>query len=565
MSLLLGTLYILVIGAVTVCMTVLFLMGKKEKYNKIYMGCQGMVICWCLSQILILLSDTEWQLKLSYLIGNIGICFVGAFWFEFACVYGRKRLPKVVLYLPFAFSLVHYISVLTNRWHHLYYTTFSKDSITHGPLFYSNVIETYLFVCIGAILLYQSISKELRLSKVLEKEGMNAQLLIIAAVLVPITFNAFYLTGWVRVSFDITPLGFGISGILVLLATIKYRFMEVNIAAFNTVLSGLSDGVVIFDRQDKCTFYNDSFLRLIGKREKHVRNGVEEVKSHILQMEPFEENVYIDENGRYLQVQSYQEVICEEDDCGMQLKEVSLEQIGKHLPTVFVLKDMSRYYELLAQTKKLALTSEKLALEKERNRIAQQVHDTAGHTLTMIQSYMKLAIVSNEQEDNEKVQEYLEGAGTLTSQGIKELRESINLLRKEAESEMVTQGILQLADQVKEIPVEVTVQGEDAEKYSHLSRILYDCVRESITNTLKYADASKMDIVLRFKETAVEVMIADDGKGCNDIQDNNGLAGIRQRIENAGGSVKFMSGEGEGFLTRISVPIEKILCNSSLG
>ena len=47
-------------------------------------------------------------------------------------------------------------------------------------------------------------------------------------------------------------------------------------------------------------------------------------------------------------------------------------------------------------------------------------------------------------------------------------------------------------------PVEVTVRGEDKEEYSYLGRICYDCVRESITNTLKYGNASKMDIVLRF-------------------------------------------------------------------
>lgn len=555
MSLVLGALYVLVIGAVTVSMTVLFLMGKKEFYNKIYMGCQGMVICWCLSQIMILLAGTEEQLHFSYMIGNIGICFIGAFWFGFACAYGGKKLPKFLLLLPFVLSAAHYGIVLTNDWHHLYYTTFSKLEITHGPLFYTNVVETYLFVSIGAMILYKSIANEFRVSKMWKQDGMHAKLLIIAAVLVPITFNAFYLMGWIRVSFDITPLGFGISGILVLLATIKYRFMEVNIAAFNTVLSGLSDGVVIFDRHDKCTFYNDSFMRLTGNAQKQIPKGSVEVAEQICQLEQIEENVYLDDSGCYLQIQPYQERTSDEEDGTMRLQEVAIGDVKQGVPTVFVLKDISRYYELLAQTKELAVTNEKLALERERNRIAQQVHDTAGHTLTMIQSYMKLALVSNEKNEADKVQEYLNGAGNLTSKGIRELRESINQLRKEAESELVTQGILQLADQVKEIPVEVTVQGEDAEKYSHLSRILYDCVRESITNTLKYANASKMDIVLRFKENAVEVMIADDGIGCSEIKDNNGLFGIRERVENAGGTVKFMSGDGEGFMTRISIGI----------
>lgn len=51
-------------------------------------------------------------------------------------------------------------------------------------------------------------------------------------------------------------------------------------------------------------------------------------------------------------------------------------------------------YRFINFRRELAIAGEKLLLEQERNRIAQQVHDTAGHTLTMIQSYMKLAEIS---------------------------------------------------------------------------------------------------------------------------------------------------------------------------
>jgi signal transduction histidine kinase len=110
---------------------------------------------------------------------------------------------------------------------------------------------------------------------------------------------------------------------------------------------------------------------------------------------------------------------------------------------------------------------------------------------------------------------------------------------------------------VKEIPVEVTVKGEDSEKYSHLSKVLYDCTRESITNTLKYANASKMEIVIKFKENSVDLIISDDGDGCDEIKDNNGLLGIKERVKKAGGTVRFISEKGEGFLTRINVAVKK--------
>lgn len=425
MAFVLGIIYILVIGAVLVSMAVLLLKGQKELYNRIYLGCQGLVVLWCVSQLLLLLVETETQLALTYGIGNIGICFLGTFWYYFAVIYTGGKWKGARKILPCTVSVFHYGMMLTSGWHHLYYVRFGINEIEYGVLFYTNVVTTYILVIMGAVILYRNLDKE--------ADAGGAKGLIIASVLIPIFLNAVNLSGMLETSFDITPLGFGVSIICVLMATLKYRFLDLN--------------------------------------------------------------------------------------------------------------------------KELEITNEKLILAKERNRIAQEVHDTAGHTLTMIQSYMKLAQVANSKEESEQVKEYLEEARGLTNQGIKELRESINQLREGENYELVTQGIMQLANQVKEIPVEVTVQGEDAECYSHLSRILYECVRETITNTLKYANATKMEIVVRFAKESVEVVIADDGVGCNQIEDNNGLRGIRERVKKQGGKVRFISSEGEGFLTRIHLDL----------
>ena len=451
MGFVLGVIYVLVVGAVLVSMAALYLLVPDRRYKWMYLGCQAAVVVWCMSQIFLLLSETGWQLVTSYVVGNIGICAIGALWYCFACEYAGKKQSSAMKYIPGIVAVFHYLMVITSPVFHLYYKRFDFDRVEHGVFFYTNVIATYIFVVMGAVLLYIDMGKDTAAvnKKTAEKgrvfsghkdeaaksdSARNGQLLIVASVLIPVFLNAVYLSGLVNSTFDITPLGFGISIILVLFATMKYHFMDF-------------------------------------KRE-------------------------------------------------------------------------------------LAITNEKLLLEKERNRIAQQVHDTAGHTLTMIQSYMKLAQVSNDKGDSKETGTYLSEARTLTSHGIKELREAINEMRQGEDYELVTQGIMQLAGQVKEIPCEVTVKGDDGEKYSHLSKMLYDCTRESITNTLKYADASRMDIVLKFGSDCLDLMISDDGKGCDEIKDNNGLAGIRQRVEKAGGTVRFISAKGEGFLTRIHVKLK---------
>ena len=422
-TLILTLIFIAVIGAVLFCMAALLFRGDGSACNWAYFICQGTVVVWCASQILQMMAKTRGELAAAFLIGNVGICFVGSTWFYFAMLYAERKLRGLVKVLPGAISAFFYLSVLTNELHHLYYRDFSLDNVSHGPLFFANVTCTYFFTLTGAVVLYVKMGKKHPL----------ARKLVVASVLVPLVLNAIYLMGFVAPSFDITPLGFGISIFLVMMAAFKYRFMNLK--------------------------------------------------------------------------------------------------------------------------KELAITNEKLLLEQERNRIAQQVHDTAGHTLTMIQSYVKLAEISAGKENFEEARQYLAEARQLTGNGIRELRESINVLRQEAEYELVTQGVMQLANQMKEIPVEVTVRGEDSKKYSHLSKTVYDTVRECITNTMKYAEASKMDVIIRFQERGLEVVVADDGKGCEEIKDNNGLRGIRERVQKAGGTVKFQSSPGEGFLTRVRLPI----------
>ena len=466
MRFLLGVIYIIVTGAVLVSQAALVCLGKKCGSNRMYFGCLAMVVIWCSSQLMQLMCTGELQLRFTYLYGNIGICFIGVTWLYFALYYRHEKYEKlraegendpgeeqdglagaekgisaVIIkhgsflgkfrFLPVIISAVLYLSIVTNDLHHLYYSHFGEDYVEHGPLFYVNVFFSYFFVFLGALILY--INYEGGIDREKAKDVDRGRLLIVTSVLAPVFFNALYLFGLIQADFDITPLGFAISELLVMMATFKYQFIDLR--------------------------------------------------------------------------------------------------------------------------KELALTNEKLLLSQERNRIAQQVHDTTGHTLTMLSSYMKLAEVSVTDEKKDEALEYIRDARTLASGGITELRETINLLRSAPEHELVTQGIMQLAGRVKEIPVEVTIQGEDSKKYSHLSGVIYETARESVTNALKYANATRIDIVLKFYENGLDMTIADDGCGCAEITETNGIRGIRERIKKAGGEVRFISSEGGGFLTRVKLKV----------
>ncbi len=120
----------------------------------------------------------------------------------------------------------------------------------------------------------------------------------------------------------------------------------------------------------------------------------------------------------------------------------------------------------------------------------------------------------------------------------------------------VTQGIRQLAEQVQEMEIEIDIQGEDGEPYTPLAPVVYSCLREAITNALKYAHATHMDVIVKFAADRLSLYIFDNGWGCAVIQENNGLRGIRDRARQAGGSVRVMSAEGEGFQIVLELPLQ---------
>ena len=89
----------------------------------------------------------------------------------------------------------------------------------------------------------------------------------------------------------------------------------------------------------------------------------------------------------------------------------------------------------------------------------------------------------------------------------------------------------------------------------YLSDVLYENLREAVTNTLKYGNADKMDVIVRFGDTELDMFIFDNGNGCSDIHYGNGLKGMRERTSAAGGTIQFISAQQERFRIIIKLPL----------
>ncbi len=520
--------YFLGLSVLTACVCWLMIRGDHSPATYYFIGNHLSLALWLVSEILIMQAVTEHQLWLSYLVGNVGIAFVGSFWLMFSLSYMGKEIPRALSGTLFCISLASLAAILTNPRHHLYYTEFGFDGRAYGPFFYAGQIYIYTALVAGIIIICMVCFRDRTRSR-------GQAVLISIATIIPMTLNLLSLVRIIRTRIAITPLSFALSGMLVLLATYRYDFLNVNAVAFEDAFNTIEEGVIVFNSRGRITYLSRAARELLGVgQEARFDDLVEELLGENESAEIF----------RYDKTISLRRYRC-------------LDEQGSTLAHIIICSDATHYYELVDRTEQLAEAEQRLAIEKERSRIAQEVHDTAGHTLTMITSLARLAgsVAGRlpESADTEELRGYLQETESLSRSGVTQLRCSINDLRDDSFLRSVTGAVRMLCDSVRDMTAELTVQGEETDRFKPYIRLIYDNVRELITNCLRYAKADRMDIILRFADDALELYVFDNGGGSGEIKEGNGLRGIRERTEGAGGTVTFAA--DEGFRTIIRIPL----------
>lgn len=528
MKLFLTVMYVFGIISMSVSVCWLFMRANRNRQTYCFVICQILIIIWSASQLIRLEATSLIQLFRAYCTGNFAICFIGGVWLIFSKFYLGEKINKAVTVAVIMVSVFNYAAFLTNNFHHMYYSHFSTEEVKTNFIFYENIIYTYICMILGIINILRRLRRE-------KNKRIGQTVLVICAVMLPLAANAIYLGGNRIIKFDITPLTFGFSSIMILFAIYKYGFLNVNAMAYEKIFESISERVFIFNAKGRITYSNNASESLSA--EVNSIKDIELNEELANRSDSFCETDVIDECRR-LHIKRYNYFAND----------------GILMSSVFIISDITRYYELIERNEELSVAKEKLAVERERNRIAQEVHDTAGHTLTMLNSLSKLAGAELAGGRTVKAAEYIDESVKIASEGITQLRMSVNNLKQGKYCCNVTSGIRELISEIKEKEVELCIQGSDGIKYSDCSSVLYQCCREAITNCLRYSEADRIDIILKFLENSVELYIIDNGKGCEKISYGNGLNGISERTAKAGGKAVFSSSIGNGFSVSIKIP-----------
>ncbi|MGL5822699.1 MAG: sensor histidine kinase, partial [Sarcina sp.] len=203
--------------------------------------------------------------------------------------------------------------------------------------------------------------------------------------------------------------------------------------------------------------------------------------------------------------------------------------------------------ELESQNKKLqeyAAQIEDLTILNERNRIAQELHDSLGHYLMAIS--MHIDVLDKVKSFPEKSEEILGKTKILVKDSIKELRTTVFELKEMKKSSILSESLNELIDNfssLDDINFNLNIDKE-IESYSpFIKDIIYKTVKEAITNGIKHGKASSFEISIQIKN-GIEFYIKNNGISPTTIVKSNGLIGIEKRLELSRGTVEFISKDG---------------------
>ena len=197
------------------------------------------------------------------------------------------------------------------------------------------------------------------------------------------------------------------------------------------------------------------------------------------------------------------------------------------------------------------------ALE-ERQRIAKDIHDTAGHSITTVimqTEAAKLVIDSDPADAKRKIA----AANLQARNALEELRESVHLLSGTTEQLTLREQLMSIIHESTDgTGIVIRSDIEDISLCSAKRRFLCNTLKEGISNGLRHGGATAFYFELKARGDRVLFLLSDNGKGADgaNLKKGFGLKGMTARAEALGGQISFESEEDEGFEIDIVLPAD---------
>lgn len=221
-------------------------------------------------------------------------------------------------------------------------------------------------------------------------------------------------------------------------------------------------------------------------------------------------------------------------------------------------QELIMVYQINHELENYAAVSEKIAEDKERKRLAREIHDTLGHALTGIAAGVDACIAMID-INPQATKKQLMVISKVVRQGIVDVRNSLNKLRPGALEQHGFKGaienMIEEFTSVSDLTISLDYRLDKVDFENTKEDILFRVIQESVTNAVRHGDATHIDISLYIEDNNLYLKIQDNGQGCEEIHYGFGLKQMKERLGMINGKVAY---DGHhGFLTIVTIPLQE--------
>ena len=208
---------------------------------------------------------------------------------------------------------------------------------------------------------------------------------------------------------------------------------------------------------------------------------------------------------------------------------------------------------LVVQLRRARADNARLAVSEERLRIARDLHDLLGHSLSLIVLKSELAKRMAAKEGS-AVADEIADVETVARRSLAEVRDAVSGYRQPGLA-----SELEAARQVLGAAgIALHVRRGDTPLHSALDGIFGWAVREAVTNVVRHSRADRCDVELDVDDRRARLTVRDNGTGASETGFGNGLNGLGERVSALGGDLSAAPSPRGGFVLTIEAPMRDL-------
>ncbi|MEM9809377.1 MAG: sensor histidine kinase, partial [Cyanobacteria bacterium P01_D01_bin.56] len=197
---------------------------------------------------------------------------------------------------------------------------------------------------------------------------------------------------------------------------------------------------------------------------------------------------------------------------------------------------------------------------QERNRIAREIHDALGHTLTAQSVQLDSGLHLLNTNQTQEASNFFGTAKSLCAQALQEVRQSVAMLRSDCLlGNSLESAIATLIKEFQTTTAVTPVVTIDIPQLcpTEISSTVYRIVQAALTNTILHSHATEVMLQITIHSDTLYIVIKDNGKGFNPAQNSTGfgILGMRERALALNGQFNLISEPGAGCLITVQIPL----------